>query len=164
MILFTMTKIRLNTITNKEFESIVTTLSSMKVYDENLIKSDSLISIINRSIREIQDENRELSKLKGEHSELQRKLRDYDEIKQNFLKLQMKYNNLTKNNKLDNTKKHLRSLIKSKLMAFKNELSFIKSSFQSELSILKSCMESVFSNFLLKQKEVSKFKLNGILE
>lgn len=126
----------------------------MRVYDENLIKSDSLITIINRSIREIQDENRELSKLKGEHAELRKKLSDYEQVKQSYMKLQMKYNNLTKTNKLDNTKKHLNTLIKSKLMAFKNELSFIKSSFQSELSILKSCMESVFSNFLLKQKEV----------
>ena len=81
-------------------------------------------------------------------------MKEFEELKQNFMKLQMKYSNIKKASKMESSKKHLKTLIKSKLMAFKNELSFIKSSFQSELSILKSSMESAFSNLTLKHKEV----------
>ena len=54
----------------KEFGTIVNTLSSMKVYDKDTIESDSLMEVIHRSLNEIQSENRQVKSLKLENSRL----------------------------------------------------------------------------------------------
>ena len=43
----------------KDFETIVNTLSSLKVYERDTIDSSSLMEVIQRSLNEIKHENRE---------------------------------------------------------------------------------------------------------
>lgn len=138
---------------NKEFESIVNTLSSMKVYDQDTIESDSLLEIINRSLREIQDENRSLQKYRQENERLLNIEKAYEELKTKNEILRNEIKNLRASTKISTLKKQIMSLVKNKLESHRSELNFLRSTFKSELSIVKSGIESTFNGLLLKCKE-----------
>jgi len=138
----------------KDFETIVNTLSSMKVYDQDTIESDSLIEVINRSLKEIQEENKEVKILKQKNLRLLEIEQKYDILKQEFYTLNLKLKEVQNDNSSKKFNKQLMILIKSKTEAYKSELEFMKSSFKSELSILKSSTETLFNNVLLKSKEI----------
>ena len=122
-----------------QFENIVDTLSSIKVYDKDTIQSDSLIDIINRSIREIKHDNQTLKKdlemyiglndqLKTENERLNRKAFEHESLQHKFNLLKSNYDSLLKSKSLENTKRQLLMLAKNKIKAFKSEITYLKSS------------------------------------
>ena len=138
----------------KEFENIVETLSSMKVYDQDTIESDSLLDVINRSLRDIKEENRSLKLVKQENERLLKIENDYYSLKHTYKNLKSDYDHLVSSKSLARVKKQLQSLVHNKLEAYRSEITFLKSSFKSELTILKSGVESVINNVVLKSKEI----------
>lgn len=123
---------------NKEFETIVNSLSSVKMYDQKTIESDSLLDVINRSIREIQEENRALNSVKKENERLLKVETEYEKLKAEHAGLKIKHKNLKQSLELKTMKKQMKTLIRNKLEAHRSELKFLKSTFQSEISIMKS--------------------------
>jgi len=140
---------------HKELESIVTTLSSIKTYDEDTIQSESLIEVINRSILELKEENISLCHVKNENSRLQSIENEYLKLKQDHYMLKSKYSSTLKSDKKKMLSKQIMSVVHSKLQSYKNEIYYLKSSFKSELSMLKSSMESAFGSLQLKYREVT---------
>lgn len=138
---------------NRELESIVNTLSSMKVYEEETIQSESLINLINRSIMDIKEENRAAQAIKNANVRLSKLVEDYEKLKTEHSILKSKLRNTNTSEKLNQMKRELHSLIKNKISSYKSELKYLKSSFNSEMSILRSSTESFVNNILLKCRE-----------
>ncbi|CAI2362032.1 unnamed protein product [Moneuplotes crassus] len=139
---------------HKDFENIVDTLTSMKVYDKDTIESDSLMEVISRSLQEIKAENKMVRQLKADNLKLPQYRREIEKLKAQNRALEVKIQDIkstTDNNRL---KKQMFYLVKSKADSYKSELGFLKSSFKSELSILKSNMETTINNIVLKSKEI----------
>lgn len=105
-----------------QFENIVSTLSSLKVYDRDTIESDSLLEIINRSLREIKQENDKYHSIKADYERLLKVQTENDELKQKFYKLKSDYSNLSRSKNIENMKKQFTILIKNKLDTFKSEI------------------------------------------
>lgn len=73
----------------KDLESIINTLGSMRTYNNDTIKPDSIVEYINKSIKDIQDENRAVHNLKNENECLQKTIADYERIKEENYSLKL---------------------------------------------------------------------------
>lgn len=139
---------------HKDFENIVDTLSSMKVYDKDTIDSESLMDVINRSLQEIKSENKKVKLLKSENLKIPQYRREIEKLKVQNRALEVQVQDLKVRTDNSRLKKQLFYLVKSKTDSYKSELEFLKSSFKSELSILKSSVETTINNIVLKSKEI----------
>jgi hypothetical protein len=149
---------------HKERETILNSLGSMRVNYKDNIQSDSHMEVINRSLREIKDENMTVQNLRNENERLLKTVEDHDQLKQDnySYKLKIKDENMAVQNLMSENERLLKTVgdhdqLKQDNYSYKLKIKELKSS--NKMGIIKKQLKALIKNKLDSHKsEVSYIK------